>query len=111
MPTDFPDDENGDVLRRLQESGDDLSASRNIDFTVAFPGKEEAEEFAVHLQGLGYKTTVEETKSVPDLPWDAVVVNHSIPTHASITAFEALLERLASPLGGRNDGWGCPRQI
>ena len=30
----FPDDENGDVLRRMAANGDDLTRPRNIDFTV-----------------------------------------------------------------------------
>lgn len=32
----FPNDANGDVLRRMEAQGDDLSRPRNVDFTVIF---------------------------------------------------------------------------
>ncbi len=32
----LPDDENGDVLRRMMEKGDDLTRPRDIDFSVLF---------------------------------------------------------------------------
>ena len=32
----YPSDANGDVLRRLEAQGNDLSKPRNIDFTVVF---------------------------------------------------------------------------
>jgi len=32
----FPADENGDVLRRMAEHGDNLSVARDIDFIVVF---------------------------------------------------------------------------
>ncbi len=41
----FPDDENGDVLWRMHEHGDNLSKQREIDFCVIFPTEESAMEF------------------------------------------------------------------
>jgi hypothetical protein len=40
-------------------------------------------------------------------PWDVVVVKHMVPSHEEIGSFEGMLESVANPLGGRNDGWGC----
>ena len=34
----FPDDENGDVLRRMHEHGDDLSQPRMMDFCFTLLG-------------------------------------------------------------------------
>jgi len=110
MSIQFPDDENGDVLRRMLESGDDLSLPREIDFTVVFPREREAAFFAEHFRKSGYKTKYERSDAVPDLPWDVVVVRFMKPEHAEIGAFEEQLQRLAEPLGGRNDGWGCFQQ-
>jgi hypothetical protein len=104
---DFPDDDNGDALRRLQAAGDDLSRSRNIEFTVVFPTQVSAERFAEHFRVLGYATSIDPTETVPDNPWDVVVVKHMEASHAEIGGFEDLLESVAHPLGGRNDGWGC----
>lgn len=105
-----PNDENGDVLRRMHENGDDLTKPRDIDFTVVFPSQYSAEEFADHFRRLGHNVSVGETRCVPELPWDVVVVNHMTPSHNQITQFENTLETLATTLGGRNDGWGCVEQ-
>ena len=106
----FPNDENGDVLRRMQENGDDLTKAREIDFTAVFPNKQLAEEFADHFRQMGHEVSVEETRCVAELPWDVIVVNHMLPSHAEISEFENTLETLAATLGGRNDGWGCIEQ-
>jgi hypothetical protein len=102
-----PDDENGDVLRRMEAHGDDLSRPRNIDFTVVFANQETAEEFAAYFHKGGYKVTVEYAQVREDCPWDVVVVRDMIPTHAGITDFERELKEAASRFGGHNDGWGC----
>jgi hypothetical protein len=33
----FPADANGDALHRLQATGDDLTRTRDVDFTLVFP--------------------------------------------------------------------------
>jgi hypothetical protein len=104
---DLPDDENGDVLRRLQKNGDDLSKPRDVDFTVVFATEESAQEFAQHFVRHRYKVSVANSNCVPDLPWDVVVTKHMVPSHSGITEFEEALQDIAEGLGGRNDGWGC----
>ena len=106
----LPDDENGDVLRRMQESGDDLSKPRDIDFTVVLPDKAAAQAFGDRFHELGYRISAEKSNTVPQLPWDIVVTKFMVPSHAGITQFEQELQAVASPLGGRNDGWGCYEQ-
>ena len=103
----FPDDENGDVLRRLQASGDDLSKPRDIDFSVIFPDEPSARRFAQLFDGGSVNVKVEKSDADADRPWDVTVTPHMIPSHAGITQFEIELERVASQFGGLNDGWGC----
>jgi hypothetical protein len=103
----FPNDETGDALRRMQENGDDFTRPRDINFTVVFPSRSLAEAFADDFRGRGYRVSVEKTKCVPELPWDVVIVSHMIPLHSNISEREKMLEETASPLGGRNEGWGC----
>lgn len=110
MLSDFPDDDNGDALRRMQAGGDDFSKLRTVDFSVVFPSKRAAEDFASRFRQLGHEVSVEESDSVPDLPWDVTVKNHMALSHSGISEFEDRLEATANPLGGRNDGWGCFRQ-
>jgi hypothetical protein len=103
----YPDDANGDALRRMEEQGDDLSCPRNVEFTVVFPNESAARQFADHFSTLGYAASAELTETVENFPWDVVVVNHMAPSHEKIGAFEDLLEGVAVTFGGHNDGWGC----
>ena len=104
---DLPDDDNGDVLRRLEAQGDDLTQPRNIDFTVVFPTEDAAEHFAAHFRKEGYIVSVEFAETVKELPWDVIVVRHMTPSHRGISEFETTLQEVADNLGGLNDGWGC----
>lgn len=103
----FPDDANGDVLRRLLRDGDELSKPRDIDFSVVFTDEESAGRFVAHVRALRYESSLKHSEVRPERPWDVTVVKHMLPTHAGITHFELELEKIASPLGGENDGWGC----
>jgi Regulator of ribonuclease activity B len=107
---DFPNDENGDVLRRMRGSGDNLSIARDIDFTVVFATPAESHKFGDFFRQRGYRVSAKRSGCVEDLPWDVVVVKNMVPTHGDITAFEAELQEVATPLGGRNDGWGSFEQ-
>jgi hypothetical protein len=104
---DFPDDENGIVLRRMAENGDNLAIGRAIDFAVAMPTEAQATQFAEAFSSQGYAVQIGFAETVAELPWDVIVVKVMVPTHRSITRFEAELARAAAPLGGRTDGWGC----
>lgn len=105
----FPDDENGNVLRGMQENGDDLSQPRDIDFTVVLPDSDAVQEFGSYFYNLGLQVKAKKNNTIPSLPWDVVVTVNMLPTYNEITAFEQKLEKVAMPLGGRNDGWGCFR--
>lgn len=103
----YPDDDNGDALRRMEAEGDNLTRPRNVDFTVVFPEESAAEGFAEHFRGQGYEASVELAETVKEFPWDVVVVKHMIPSHQEIGDFETTLQEVADTLGGHNDGWGC----
>lgn len=105
-----PNDDNGDVLRRMEAKGDSLTLPRNIDFTVVFRDERSAEQFAEHFREQGYSVSVEDSETVTEFPWDVVVVKHMIPSHQEIGSFEASLKEVADTLGGHNDGWGCITQ-
>ena len=96
----FPNDDNGEVLRRMHQSGDDLSKARDIDFTVVLPSKSAAQAFGDHFHNLGYRVSAEDARTVAALPWDVVVIKHMVPTHSGIADFETVLQNVAVPLGG-----------
>jgi hypothetical protein len=103
----YPNDVNGDTLRRMEAQGDDLTRPRNINFMVAFADASSAEQFAKHFRGLGHAVSVEANETDQVFPWDVVVVQHMVPSYDGITDFENLLQSVADAWGGRNDGWGC----
>lgn len=106
----FPNDENGAVLRQLQEQGDDLSKARHINFSVVFPSERAARAFMDAISLRGHSASTTRSGVVPELPWDVTVVHAMVPTHVAICLFEEQLAAAANPLGGRNDGWGCFQQ-
>ncbi len=103
----FGIDENEDALRRMRANGDDLSRPRDVDFSVVFPNESSAEQFAGHFRRLGYAVSVEFSESMDELPWDATVVKHMALSSSEIAEFEIAIKEVATPLSGRNDGWGC----
>jgi Regulator of ribonuclease activity B len=103
----FPDDENGDVLRRMEAGGDDLARPRNIDFAVAFADESSADKFAEHFREFGHEVSVGKDESGQNLPWDVIAVQHMVPSYEGITNFENLLQSVADRWKGQNDGWGC----
>jgi hypothetical protein len=62
------DDDTGDALRRLEGDGDDLSRPRNIDFTVALPKEDAAQQFAEHFRKQGYAASVRFSETANELP-------------------------------------------
>ena len=57
----FPDDDNGDVLRRMFEGGDSLKQARDIDFAHRFVHGRAAETFAA----LASKSVFKRSKTLP----------------------------------------------
>jgi hypothetical protein len=106
----FPADENGDVLWRMAQAGDDLRMRREFTFSVIFPTEAAALDFAVHLLRNGQKVSFSPYVGSEEFPWQVEVHPVLLPTHEHITKYESLLARDASILGGRNDGWGCLQQ-
>jgi hypothetical protein len=101
----FPNDENGDVLRRMHENGTDLNQPRKVDFIAVFPDEVSARTFGTHFAADNI-VSFERTDCAEGLPWDVKVTRKMVPTHQAITDFEKMLAHVASGLGGRNDGWG-----
>ena len=103
----FPNDENGDVLRRMAADGDNLSKERPIDFSVIFKDEASARRFVEYFARLDCRSVLHPEKVRGGNYFDVTISKVMLPTHVGITSFESELERVAMPLGGQNDGWGC----
>lgn len=106
LPGEFPNDENGNALRVMEESGDDLSKSRTINFSILFDSLDGAHRFVTVARKLKLDAFIEDDSPNADST-DVTVKRDMVPTHKDIGDFEATLKRIAHPLGGENDGWGC----
>jgi hypothetical protein len=102
----FPDDDNGNVLRDMANRGDDLSKSRDIDFAVTFDNEIMAGRFLEVSLRVGLRSELDESIEVPGT-WDVIITSYMTPTHDAISQMEDRLAKLSVPFGGRNDGWGC----
>ena len=102
----FPDDENGDVLRGIAAQGIDLVSPRVIDFEHCFPDEAAARAFLATIQ-----PTVGEARLISPDPksgsgWEVQCRERMVPTHAAITRTERRLADVAARFGGYADGWG-----
>ena len=102
----IPDDETGEVLRRMLDDGIDLSQPREIGFHCVFGEQAQAEAFAARAAQLD-GVRVEPPEADEEGIWDVVVVRDMKPEHDAITAMERKLAALAGEHGGFPDGWGC----
>jgi hypothetical protein len=101
----LPPDENGDVLRRMLKSGDDLTEARMIDFEHVFSSSTSALSFLTSVLNTSDRFTVSWYDA--ESCWNVRVSRYMVPTHAAITALESSLHEVAGQYGGRADGWGC----
>jgi hypothetical protein len=102
----IPDDENGEVLRRMFDDGDDLSLPREIDFHLVFGEEAQARGFAAQAA-----TLPDLLLSVPEVDeegiWTVTASRHMSAMHAGITALEQQLALVAQAFEGYPDGWSC----
>lgn len=109
---DFPNDEKGDALRRMYNGGDDLSDERIINYSVIFGDEKDAAIFCQRiLETHSVTTSLSHYEDEDGAIWDVTVDKFMRPSYRGITDFEAEIEKIASPLNGTNDGWGCVRKV
>ncbi|MCL4722517.1 MAG: ribonuclease E inhibitor RraB [Gammaproteobacteria bacterium] len=104
--TTFPNDETGELLRLMQEQGDDLSVSRDVDFYLLFDRKDDATAFVARAD-LGPEFRVRTSRYERTDKWQVCMTLHMLPVHAELAALEKQVARLGHEHGGLYDGWGC----
>src|ERR1700722_4670485 len=100
----FPNDENGEVLRRMCAGGDELTQPRMVDFCFAFPERRQALSFAQLVDDKDSKVCIS-FYTQRDC-WQVIVSCFMVPEHKGITAIEVALSIKAESVGGEADGWG-----
>lgn len=101
--TDYPDDADGDALRRVALRSD-MSLPMSIDFAVDVPSEAAGHAVARAATARGYSASVECNDATER--WTCYCVKRMVATYDAVIAVQAELDELSAPLGGRSDGWG-----
>ena len=100
---DFPNDADGDSLRRVAESGSDLSQPMSIDFTVKAPDERAARIIADLVSARGFDPSISDGDGKSS--WSVFCSKFMLATHEGVVAAQAELNELSRPHGGACDGW------
>lgn len=104
----FPADDNGEVLWRLVQAGDDLSVPRDVEFVLDFDSEQGAVDCGIFLFRNEYKVQLSPPlESDADSPWSVEVIPYMAPDYRDIAGLEAYLKDVAQHFGGVTSGWGC----
>lgn len=106
MATDFPDDDNGRVLREMAEHGVDLTLLRTVDFEHCFPDEVSARSFRDSVRASVSEAILYEPDPAAGRGWEVQCRQRLIPTYRAITDAEEGLGAVARAHGGYADGWG-----
>ncbi len=105
MAINFPNDSDGDALRRLVDIGSDMTKPMYISFQVAVPDEAVAKALADVAWKRGYRVNMYASLGCT-LPWTCECSTRMLATYENVLAIQAELAELASQFGGHPDGWG-----
>ena len=105
-PTDYPDDENGERLRRMDAAGIDLEKPQVVSFAYVISDPSAATMMARGAAELGYDVEVHRPDD-GEGQWDVVCRREILPTYRAIAQCEDELNYVADEVGGNPAGWGC----
>jgi hypothetical protein len=100
----YPDDADGDALRKVAESGADMSRPMVIEFSVDAPDERAARRVAKFLAPVGFDPSIfhdDETGS-----WSVYCAKEMLATYEAVVDVQSELNRLLQAHGGHCDGWG-----
>lgn len=100
---DYPNDADGDVLRRIAGNGSDMSKPMEVDFAVAAPDEDSARAVAEAAAKRGYRTNVGRDDAGG---WSCYCTRTMLATYDGVMAVQAELDGLGHPYGAHADGWG-----
>lgn len=109
----YPDDENGDVFRRMDRHGFDFSKEHVVDFHAVMATEEEADKVARMFLAdhkSGQKLEKIETKAHEIGGMRLNLAKKMFVTYESVAEFESLLAERVSQFEGYLDGWGVMQQ-
>jgi hypothetical protein len=96
-----------DVLRSLDEAGDQFARFRNVDFLLIAPSREKADIIASFINDHAYGAAL--SKEIEGKFRVQVLVQMPV-TQEVILSVSGFMACIAHVFGASYDGWGCPPQ-
>lgn len=100
----FPNDEDGNVLRLLEQQGCDFSVEHKVDFFIEVPDKKSGELVLKALQEKGIFSILEQ--DMEDMQWFCQCIYKMILSYEGIVDIQQKLNDICQPYGGLVEGWG-----
>jgi hypothetical protein len=105
MHHDFPNDADGDALRRFVDGGSDLSKPMLLNFQIVVPDETAARRLSEVASKLGYRVNIYASPEC-SLPWTCECSTRMLASYDGVIAIQEELAKLAAPFSGHPDGWG-----
>lgn len=107
-------DIDAEVLEMIAADGHDMSAPMEVEFHVAAPTEEVAQQIAAAAQKKGFETEInfDDGSDDPDLdeeitePWTCTCLTTMVLDYEAVVGAQKAFDEIARPLGGYSDGWG-----
>lgn len=99
--------QNRDVCAALEELGDTLRQSRDIDHWASFPGASARDEFLHKAAAMGFENRTPDRDDDAEQGWRAQVFRRDVPAYGAIDDICLPHYDLAGECGGSYDGWEC----
>jgi regulator of RNase E activity RraB len=104
MRIQYPDDADGDALRKVEAAGADMSQPMVIEFSIEAPDPESARRIAERVSEHGFDPTIHESDD--DDSVSVYCARTMLATYEGVVAEQARLTELSAAFGGTCDGWG-----
>jgi hypothetical protein len=103
----FPNDNTGDALWQMQQAGDELEKTREIEFSVLFPSQTLALQFGQLLLENNQKLSCTPFQGNEDLSWEITAYPEMALNYENVSAYQELLETSCEQFQGQFDGFYC----
>ena len=100
---DFPDDADGDALRKVRDSGSNMAKPHVFDFHLCFSDEATARRVADLIPA---PASIHEVSQEDDGRWTCFCRATLIPSYEAVIALDRRLETLCKQHGGDYEGWG-----
>ncbi|MBR9726975.1 ribonuclease E inhibitor RraB [Shewanella intestini] len=102
----FPDDDNGQMLAAMADSGIDLTKALDVDFFLVFDDQRDAESALETLTSEQGDNDLEVHFDEDTEKWEVIVCFNMVPEYDALVAKETALNTFAQEFDGISDGWG-----